>query len=243
MRRSLVVMRFALGELLAGRRLPIVAVVVALPLWLPSLLAPSSGQDPTSFSFDLFRNLVVPVLLPVVSFAFATAALGNELRRGTIANLLLKPIPRWSVLAAEYAAAVVATVLVLVPLVVIAQVLAARGAVSGVLLEATVVSTVAGVLVYSAIGVLLSLLLSRALLIGLAYALLWEGAVVGVAPSASSMSVRGYVEGILAAILDGGGGPVLSTRLGPVSATVLALVVTLLALTLAQTRLRRMDLP
>ena len=243
MRRALVVMRFALGELLAGKRLPIVAALVALPLWLPSLLAPASGQDPTIFSFGLFRNLVVPVLLPVVSFAFATAALGNELRRGTIANLLLKPIPRWSVLAAEYAAAVVATVLVLVPAVVVAQLLAARGAGSGVLLEATVVATIAGVLVYSAIGVLLSLLLSRALLVGLAYALLWEGAVVGVAPSASSMSVRGYVEGILAAILDGGGGPALITRLGPVSATVLALVVTLLALTVAQTRLTRMDLP
>jgi ABC-2 type transport system permease protein len=243
MRRALVVMRFALGELLAGKRLPIVAALVALPLWLPSLLAPGSREDPTIFSFGLFRNLVVPVLLPVVSFAFATAALGNEVRRGTIANLLLKPIPRWSVLAAEYAAAVVATVVVLVPAVVVAQLLAARGDGSGVLLEATVVATIAGVLVYSAIGVLLSLLLSRALLVGLAYALLWEGAVVGVAPSASSMSVRGYVEGILAAILDGGGGPALTTRLGPVSATVLALVVTLLALTVAQTRLTRMDLP
>jgi ABC-2 type transport system permease protein len=243
MSRALVVMRFALGELLAGRRLPLVAALVALPLWLPSLLAPASGQDPTAFSFDLFRNLVVPVLLPVVSFTFSTAALGNELRRGTIANLLLKPIPRWSVLAAEYVAAVLATLVVLLPAIVVAQLLAARGAGSGVLLEATVVATIAGVLAYSAVGVLLSLLLSRALLVGLAYALLWEGAVVGVAPSASSLSVRGYVEGILAAILNGGGGPALSTRLGPVSATVLALVVTLLALVLAQTRLARMDLP
>src|SRR6266511_3656094 len=83
MSRSLVVLRFALGELLAGRRLPIVAALVALPLWLPSLLAPSSGQDPTSFGLDLFRKLVVPVLLPVVSFAVSTDALGNERLRGT----------------------------------------------------------------------------------------------------------------------------------------------------------------
>src|SRR6266511_1780772 len=216
MSRSLVVLRFALGELLAGRRLPIVAALVALPLWLPSLLAPSSGQDPTSFGLDLFRNLVVPVLLPVVSFAFSTAALGNELRRGTITNLLLKPVPRWSVLGAEYLAAV---------------------------LEGMLAATVVGVLAYSAIGLLLSLLLSRALLVGLAYALLWEGAVVGAAPSASSLSVRGYVEGVLAAILDNGGGPELATRLGPVSATTLALVVTVLALALARGRLARMDLP
>src|SRR6266536_2186539 len=157
MSRSLVVLRFALGELLAGRRLPIVAALVALPLWLPSLLAPSSGQDPTSFGLDLFRNLGVPA--------------------------------------------------------------------------------------YSAIGLLLSLLLSRALLVGLADALLWEGAVVGAAPSASSLSVRGYVEGVLAAILDNGGGPELATRLGPVSATTLALVVTVLALALARGRRARLDLP
>src|SRR6266702_4527539 len=212
MSRSLVVLRFALGELLAGRRLPIVAALVALPLWLPSLLAPSSGQDPTSFGLDLFRNLVVPVLLPVVSFAFSTAALGNELRRGTITNLLLKPIPRWSVLGAEYLAAVLATLLVLLPAEVVGHLLVARG-------------------------------LGSALLVGLAYALLWEGAVVGAAPSASSLSVRGYVEGVLAAILDNGGGPELATRLGPASATTLALVVTVVALVLARGRLARMDLP
>src|SRR6266542_865553 len=79
--------------------------------------------------------------------------------------------------------------------------------------------------------------------VAVAYALLWEGAVVGVAPSASSLSVRGYAEGVLASILDRGGGPVLDARLGPVSATVLALAVTVLALALARRRLGRMDMP
>ena len=241
MTRTLALLRFALGELLGGRRLPVVWALVALPLWLISLLV--RGQDPTTLSFDLFRNLVLPVLLPLVSFAFSTAALGNELRRGTITNLLLKPIPRWSVLGAEYLAAVLATLLVLLPAEVVAQLLAARGLGSGVLLEGMLVATVVGTLAYSAIGLLLSLLLSRALLVGLAYALLWEGAVVGVAPSASSMSVRGYVEGVLAAILDSGGGPELTTRLGPASATILSLVVTAVALTLARGRLARMDVP
>jgi ABC-2 type transport system permease protein len=243
MRRSLALLRFALGELLAGRRLAIVAALVALPLWLPSLLAPGSRQDPTVFSFGLFRSLVVPVLLPVVSLTFSTAALGTELRRGTITNLMLKPIPRWSVLGVEYLAAVLATLLVLLPSEVVAQVLAARGGGSGVLLQGMLLATVLGALAYCALGLLLSLLVSRALLVGLVYALLWEGGVVGVAPSASSLSVRGYVEGVLAALLDRGGGPQLNARLGPLSATLLALVVTLLALTLARRRLGRMDLP
>ncbi|HZD03060.1 MAG TPA: ABC transporter permease subunit [Actinomycetes bacterium] len=243
MSRGPALLRFALGQLLAGRRLPIVAALVALPLWLPSLLVGRSGGDPTLFSFDLFRNLVLPVLLPVVGLTFSTAALGAELRRGTITNLLLKPIPRWSVLGAEYLAAVLATLLVLLPSELVAHVLAARGAGSGVLLEGMLVATVTGTLAYCALGLLLSLLISRALLVGLAYALLWEGAVVGVAPSASSLSVRGHVQGVLAAVLARGGGPQLDARLGPLSATLLALVVTLLALTLARRRLGRMDLP
>ncbi|HZD71540.1 MAG TPA: ABC transporter permease subunit [Actinomycetes bacterium] len=243
MSRGLALLRFALGELLARRRLPIVAALTALPLWLPSLLAPGSGQDPTVFSFDLFRNLLVPVLLPLVSLTFSTAALGTELRRGTITNLLLKPVPRWAVLATEYLAAVLATLLVLLPSVLVAHVLAARGVGSTVVLEGALVATVVGALAYCALGVLLSLLVSRALLVGLVYALLWEGAVVGVAPSASSLSVRGYVQGVFAAILEGGGGPALNARLGPLSATFLALVVTLLALLLARRRLARMDLP
>jgi ABC-2 type transport system permease protein len=242
-RRALALLRFALGQLLAGRRLPVVAALVALPLWLASLLVPSSGQDPTIFSFDLYRNLMVPVLLPLVSLTFSTAALGTELRRGTITNLLLKPIPRWSVLGTEYLAAVLATLLVLLPAVLVAHLLAARGIGSTVLLEASLVATVVGALAYCAIGLLLSLLVSRALLVGLAYALLWEGAVVGVAPSASSLSVRGYVQGVFGAILDGGGGPQLNARLGPLSATLLALVVTLAALVLARRRLAGMDLP
>src|SRR6266540_4196186 len=90
------------------------------------------------------RNLVVPVLLPVVSFAFSTAALGNELRRGTITNLLLKPVPRWSVLGAEYLAAVLATLLVLLPAEVVGHLLVARGLGSAVLLEGMLAATVVG---------------------------------------------------------------------------------------------------
>jgi ABC-2 type transport system permease protein len=121
-------------------------------------------------------------------------------------------------------------------------VVAAGGLGSTDLLGGMLLATVVGTLAYCALGVLLSLLMARALLVGLAYALLWEGAVVSVAPSASSLSIRGYTEGVLAAVLRGGG-PDLTTRLGPVSATVLATVVTLAALVLAVRRLERMDIP
>ena len=242
MSKSLTLLRFSLGQLLAGRRLIIIAVLVALPLVLPAVFAARADVDPATFTLDLFRQLVLPVLLPVAALTFSTSSLGSELRDGTITNLLLQPIPRPAVLGAKYRAAVLSSLLVLLPAEAVGHVVAARGLGSTQLLGGMLLATTVGALAYCALGVLLSLLMARALLVGLAYALLWEGAVVSVAPSASSLSIRGYTEGVLAAVLKGEGLD-LTTRLGPVSATVLAAVVTLAALVLAVRRLERMDIP
>jgi ABC-2 type transport system permease protein len=242
MSRSTTLLRFSLGQLLAGRRLVIVALLVALPLVLPAVFAARSDVDPASFTLDLFRQLVLPVLLPVVALTFATSSLGSELRDGTVTNLLLKPIPRPAVLGAKYLAAVLASLVVLLPAEAAGHLVAAGGLGATDLLAGMLLATLVGTLAYCALGLLLSLLMARALLVGLAYALLWEGAVVSVAPSAASLSIRGYTEGVLAAVLRGGQLD-LATRLGPVSSTVLAAVVTLAALVLAVRRLERMDIP
>jgi ABC-2 type transport system permease protein len=238
--RTWVLLRFSLGQLLAGRRLLVVGLLVVPPLVLPALFVGGSGRDPASAILGLFRQLVLPVLLPVVSLTFSTSTLGTELRDGTVTNLILKPIPRPAVLGAKYLAAVLATLAVLLPAEVAGHLIAARGLGSTDLLGGMLAATVVGTLAYCALGLLLSLLVSRALLIGLAYALLWEGALVGVAPSASSLSIRGYTEGVLAAVLSGAGLGA-QARLGPVSSTILAAVVTVGALVLAARRLERMD--
>jgi ABC-2 type transport system permease protein len=242
MNKTMRLLTFSLGQLLAGRRLIIIALLVALPLVLPAVFAAGADVEPATFTLDLFRQLVLPVLLPVVTLTFATSSLGSELRDGTVTNLLLKPIPRPAVLGAKYLAAVVSSLVVLLPAETVGHLVAAGGLGSTDLLTGMLLATVVGTLAYCALGLLLSLLMARALLVGLAYALLWEGAVVSVAPSAASLSIRGYTEGVLAAILRGGGLG-LETRLGPVSATVLAAVVTLAALFLAVRRLERMDIP
>jgi ABC-2 type transport system permease protein len=241
MNKTLRLLTFSLGQLLAGRRLVIIALLVALPLVLPAVFANGADVEPATFTLELFRQMVLPVLLPVVALTFSTSTLGSELRDGTVTNLLLKPIPRPAVLGAKYLAAVVSSLVVLLPAETVGHLVAAGGLGSTDLLTGMLLATVVGTLAYCALGLLLSLLMARALLVGLAYALLWEGAVVSVAPSAASLSIRGYTEGVLAAVLRGGGLG-LETRLGPVSATVLAAVVTLAALVLAARRLERMDI-
>ena len=238
MRPIRVLLRFSLGQLLAGRRLLIVPLV-ALPLVVVALFAAGADTDPTTFTLDLYRQFVLPVLLPVVSLVFSTSAFGAELRDGTVTNILLKPLPRPAILGAKYLAAALATLLVLLPAILAAHLIVAGGLGSTDLLAGMLLASLVGALAYCALGVLLSLLMARAVLVGLAYALLWEGAVVSVAPSASSLSIRGYTEGVLAAVLSGGAD--FTVRLGPVSASVLAAVVTMAALGLAVLRLERMD--
>jgi ABC-2 type transport system permease protein len=205
------------------------------------VFAAGADTDPTTFMLDLFRQFVLPVLLPVVSLVLSTSAFGAELRDGTATNILLKPLPRPAILGAKYLAAVLATLLVLLPATVAAHLIVAGGLGSTDLLVGMVLAGLVGALAYCALGLLLSLMMARAVLVGLVYALLWEGAVVSVAPSASSLSIRGYTEGVLAAVLSGSGVDI-TVRLGPVSSSVLAAVVTVAALGLADLWLERMDI-
>ena len=52
-------------------------------------------------------------------------------------------------------------------------------------------------LVYTAIFLVLSVFTTRGLIIGLAYALIWEGIVAGLLPGSQVVSVREYLSGIV----------------------------------------------
>jgi ABC-type transport system involved in multi-copper enzyme maturation permease subunit len=236
-----VLIRHGLGLLLGGKRLWITGVLVALALLPAAAIAGGSGAEGSQIAIDLDRQLVLPLLVPVVALVFSVAAGGDELRDGTIVNLVTKPYPRDLVLAAKYLATVGAVLVVLVPMQVLAHVLAARGLGSATVLWASLLATLIGTLTWSALGLLLGLLISRALLIGLAWTLLWEGAVAGVAPGAAAVSVRGWTEGVLSAAVRPEGLE-FATRLGPVTSLVSALAVAAVAFLLAARRLHRMDL-
>ena len=58
---------------------------------------------------DLFRELIVPTLLPIVVLLPATAAFGNELEDGTLPYLLMKPVSRLRLVLGKYAAVLLVT--------------------------------------------------------------------------------------------------------------------------------------
>jgi ABC-2 type transport system permease protein len=233
--------RHGYGQLLGGLRLLFSILGVGLTVLPVALIFGLVSDNGVADYLGLARTLILPIIVPIICFVFATAAGGNEARDGTMVNLVTKPYPRELVIAAKYLAAVAASLTLLLPVELIGHLLAAQGISGGGVLAGILLSTLLGTLAYAALGLLLGLLMSRALLIGLAYSLLWEGTIAGVAPSAATLSIRGYTEGVLSAAAEPAGLG-FATRLGPVTSVTAALVVAALAFLLAARRLHRMDL-
>jgi ABC-2 type transport system permease protein len=102
------------------------------------------------------------------------------------------------------------------------------------------VAVAAGSAVYVAAFVALSLLTSRALIVGLLYVLVWEGALAGLFPGIRFLSVRQYVLAIADAF--GAASHTGGTTLEPAVAMLLSVVVVAVALWVAIGRLATFEI-
>ena len=189
-----------LRALLGRRRTILMLLLAGVPVLLGLLVrANGSGVRDVGATLD---GLVVRVVLPLVALVFGTAALGSELEDGTAVHILTKPIRRSTIVVAKIAVAGTLTAALLVPSTVIAGLLLARAGSSGQLsiTFAMAIGVLVGSYVYVAIFVALSVATSRGLIIGLGYALIWEGVLAGLLPGSQVFSVREYVRGIAATL-------------------------------------------
>jgi ABC-2 type transport system permease protein len=218
-----------LRALLGRRRTLLMLLLAGIPI-LVGLLVKANGSGVRDVGSTL-DGLVIRVVLPLVALVFGTAALGSELEDGTAVHLLTKPIRRSTIVLAKVAVAGTLTAAMLVPSTVIAGILLARpGSDSLATTFALAVGILVGSYVYVAIFVALSIVTSRGLLIGLGYALIWEGILAGLLPGSQVFSVREYVRGIAQALSPSavdsivGSAAVLYAAVALVAATVIASV-------------------
>lgn len=192
-------------------------------------------SDPVETGVRLISDLGFTTLVPIVSLVFASAALGDMREDGTLVYLWLRPMDRWPVVVGAWSASITVSLpLTLVPLVV------SSFAVDGGndLIAATALAGGVGVLAYSALFVLLGLLLKNSIVWGLGYILIWEGLVAAFGSFAAKLAIRGYTRSILTSMTE------IDLDLGDLSLQVgiiVPLVVTGAALALAGARLRTMD--
>ncbi|WP_369051897.1 ABC transporter permease subunit [Kineococcus terrestris] len=225
------------GRTAAFAVLPLLVAVVAV-----AVIATTSVPSRYGVTSTVTAGIVTGLVVPVVALVLGTGAFGDERDARTLPLLRGTARPRWHVVLSRWAAAWTATVLLCLP--------AAAGAAAlgvsvdrpvGRVLAGTLLATVLTAAAYTAVFVLLSLLTSRGLLAGLAYVVVWETFLAGLAPALRGLSIGSYGRRVatLALPADVPVATVATTSVA-VAAVVLALVAAV-AVALASLRLQRMD--
>ena len=177
------------GRLLALGALGALAVVLGAAVGL------AGDVDRADVGRRVVESYGLGVLVPVVALVIASAVLGDPAEDATLVYLWLRPVARWRTAVAAFAAALAAVVpLAVAPLVVAAALSRAGSALVGGAAAAAAVATVA----YAAVFCGLGLRVRRALPWGLAYVLIWEGAVARVSTGAARFTVSAYARTLLA---------------------------------------------
>lgn len=227
-----------LRALLNRRRTLLLALLGALLVLVAVLYR--LGNPTAAESLDVTRRLLanfgIGVLLPLVAVIVGTSALGSELDDGTIVYLLAKPVARWRIVLVKLVVAWLVTCVLVAPAILIAGVI---GQDDPQLAMGYAVASIVGALEYTAIFIALSLVTSRALIIGLAYVVVWEGVVAGLFSGTRAVSVRQHA---LAVAESFGGAGAGDADLAFGFALAAGAVVTLGAIVLAVRRLETVEL-
>jgi ABC-2 type transport system permease protein len=224
--------------LLNRRRTLLLALVGVLLVVVGALsrLADPTAEEALTFSGRLLADFGIGVVLPLVAVVIGTAAVGSELEDGTLVYLLAKPIPRWLLAVVKLLAAWVTVVALVAPALAIGALVAGGDA---QLALAGVAAATVGALEYVALFLALSLVTGRALVIGLAYVVVWESVIAGLFAGTRILSVRQHALAIGDAVR---GDAVVPSTLDAGPALGVALLVTVLAAVIAVRNLERVEL-
>jgi ABC-2 type transport system permease protein len=175
----------------------------------------------------------------------ATGAIGNEIEDSTLPYLTLKPIGRLRIVVEKLLATLVVSIPIVLAGVLATYLIVFRGdageSESLTFLWALLASAIAGTFAYSAVFLLVSLFVARALLVGIVYALVWESLLGRYLAGLKVASIRHYTESILVGMADD---PdiALSGATGVAASWIVIIAVTVGCILIATWRLRNLNL-
>lgn len=236
-RRSVVVAlyRLMIRTQLTTARLASLLALGAVAIVVGFAIGHSRVVEPVRAGSRFINGYGLSLLVPVASLVFASASLGDPSEDGTLVYLWLRPVRRSKIVMA----AALASFSVTWPVVVLPLSLAAALCGAGTtLVWATIASSTAGMIAYTALFTALGLRVKRALVWGLLYIFIWEGFVATANRTAAQLAIRSYSRSILSTMTGA------NLRLSDFSTTaswLVPVIVALLALAYATRRLRNQD--
>jgi ABC-2 type transport system permease protein len=175
--------------LLGRRRTILLLLLAALPVLVALLARVGGGRLEEGLVTIL--ELGVRTVLPLTALVFGTSALGSEIEDGTAVYTLAKPVPRWQVaLAKTLVAGTLAAALNLASAVLTGLLIVGLDGTGLATTFAFGIAEIVAAYAYAALFVALSLVTSRALIVGLLYTLIWEGVLAGILPGTRQFSLR-----------------------------------------------------
>jgi ABC-2 type transport system permease protein len=184
---------------------------------------------------DAVSSYGLGILVPLATLWLGTSAIGDLVEDRLLVYLWLKPVPRWQLPAA----AVLATVTVVVPLTAVPLAASTFAAGAADLAVAAFLASALAALAYAGLFVAAGLWFRRAVWWGLAFVLLWENVVAYTAEGAARFTVIGWASSIL------GLAPDVDVQLEAGSAAAAFVVLPAIAVAgwlVATWRYRRMDI-
>lgn len=193
------------------------------------------GDDPSQAAADAVSNYGLGLLVPLAALWLGTSAVGDLVDDRLLVYLWLKPVPRWQLPAA----AVLATVSVVVPLTALPLTASALVAGAGDVAWAALLAASLAALAYSGLFVAAGVAFRRAVWWGLAFVLIWENVVAQTAEGTARFAVLGWSSSVL------GLAPGIDVEPEPGSALAAAVVLPAIAVAawlVATWRYRRIDI-
>jgi ABC-2 type transport system permease protein len=153
----------------------------------------SLSDDAPQAAADAVSGYGLGLLVPLAALWLGTSAIGDLVEDKLLVYLWLKPVPRWLLPAA----AILATVSVVVPLTAVPLAVSTLVPGGGDLTLATLLAASLAALAYSGLFVAAGLWFRRAVWWGLAFVLIWEKVLAYAAEGAGRFTVIGWASAVL----------------------------------------------
>lgn len=185
-----VIARITLGQLVSRRRIVLLLLLGAVLVVVATIFRLAGDPErATRFTVGMLSGLGVATLMPLVALVLGSGAIGSEIDDGTLVYLLAKPLRRAGIVFTKLAVAAGCSALLTCGPILVAGFISLRGLGDGLVLGFTGAAAIGSVL-YSTVFVALSLVTRRALVVGLAYVVVWEGLLAGLFAGTRTFSIR-----------------------------------------------------